>query len=136
MNNFSPKFVFLFAALADIVLVSVSGVDDLENKQISATRTPKMKPESNKRLRRTSKTGPMSRQWRHLGNRRHLRRQKRPQQGPMERPNGAPDADWRRKGSKHGSNRTPKRCQKRVEIRNPREVENRTPAAAGAQFSA
>ena len=35
-----------------------------------------MKPESRKWLRRMSKKGPMSQQWRHLGNRRHLRKQK------------------------------------------------------------
>ena len=49
---------------------------DLENEQISATRTPKMEPESSKWLRRTSKKGPMSQQWRRLGHRRHLRRQR------------------------------------------------------------
>ena len=109
---------------------------DLEHKQMRATPMPKMEPESSKSLRRTSKKKPMSQQWRHQGNRRNLRRQKRPQRGPMERPNGAPEADWRRKASKHGSNRAPKRCQKRVEIRDPGEVENRAPAAARAQFSA
>ena len=62
---------------------------DLENEQISATRTPKMEPECSKWLRRKSKKGPRSQQCRHLGNRRHLRRQKRPQRGPMGRPNGA-----------------------------------------------
>ena len=108
---------------------------DLDNEQISATRAPKMKPESSKWLRRTSKKRPMSQQWRHLGNRRHLRKHKRPQLGPMERPNGAPDAAWRRKGSEQGSNMGAKRCQKRVEIRNPGEVENRAPSAAGAQVS-
>ena len=108
---------------------------DLENEQISATRTPTMKPESSKWLRRTSKKGSMSQQWRHLGNRRHLRRHKRPQRGPMERPNGTRKADWRRKGSEKGFNMAPKRCQKRVEIRDPGKVENRAPAAAVAQFS-
>ena len=107
---------------------------DLENEQISATQTPKMEPECSKWLRRTSKKGPMSQQWRHLGNRRHLRRHKRPR-GPMERPNGAPDADWRRKESEQGSNMSAKRCQERVEIRDPGEVENRAPAAAKAQVS-
>ena len=57
---------------------------DLENEQISATRTPKMEPECSKWLRRTSKKGPMSQQWRHLGNGRHLKKQKRPQRGPWE----------------------------------------------------
>ena len=85
----------------------------LKNKQISATRTPKMEPESSKSFQRTNKKGPMSKQWRHLGNRRHLRKQKRPQRGPREKPNGAPEADWRRKASQHGSNRDPKRCQKK-----------------------
>ena len=98
---------------------------DLENEQISATRTPKMEPECSKWLRRKSKKGPRSQQCRHLGNRRHLRRQKRPQRGPMGRPNGAPGGDWRRKGSRHGSNKPPKRCQKNVEIGDPGEVENR-----------
>ena len=56
--------------------------------------------------------------------------------GAMERPNGAPNADWRRKASKHGSSMGAKRCQERVEIRDPGEVENRAPAAARAQFSA
>ena len=78
---------------------------DPENEQISGTRTPKMETEG-------SKWAPKNQQWRHLGDKRHLRKQKRPQRGPMERPNGAQDADWRRKASKHGSNRAPKRCQK------------------------
>ena len=105
------------------------------SKKIRATRMQKMEPESRKSLRRTSKKKPMSQQWRHLGNRRHLRRQERPQRGPMERPNGAPKAAWRRKASQRGSNRAPKRYQKRVEIRDPGEVENRALAAAGAQVS-
>ena len=57
---------------------------DLEHKQISAMRTPKMEPESSKWLRRTSKKGPMSQQWRHLGNGRHLRKHKRRQRGPWK----------------------------------------------------
>ena len=59
---------------------------DLENEQISATWTPKMEPESSKSLQRMSKKGIMSQQWRHLGNRRHLRRQKKLQRGPTEGP--------------------------------------------------
>ena len=70
-----------------------------------------MEPKSSKSLPRTSKKKPMSQKWRHLGNRRHLRTQKRPQRGPMERPNAAPEAAWRRKGSKHGETKPEERSE-------------------------
>ena len=106
---------------------------DLKNEQINATRTSKMEPESNKLLQRTSKKGPMSQQWRHLANRRHPRRQKMPQRGPTEGPNGAPDADWRRTASKHGSNMGPRKYQKRVQMLNNLKMElplQREPSSA------
>ena len=101
---------------------------DPRNKQISATETPTKEPENRKLLRRTSKKGPMSQQWCHRGDRRHVRRHKRPQQGPTAKPNEALSADWQRKGSENGSNLGAERCQKRVETRDPVEGENRAPA--------
>ena len=83
---------------------------DLDNEQISATRTPKMEPECSKWLRRTSKKGPRSRQCRHLGNRRYLRKQKRPQRVPMGRPNGPQVAI----GDEKEANMGPIRLQKGV----------------------
>lgn len=56
-------------------------------------------------------------------------------EAPTEGPNEAPDTDWRRKARKHGSNMNPKRYQKKVQMRDLGEVENRAPATAGAQFS-
>ena len=86
---------------------------------------------SSKWLRRISKKGPkkeqISQQWRHLGDRRHLRKQKRPQRGPMGRPNGPQVAIGDEKKANMG--------QKRVEIGDPGEVENRALAQMRAQFS-
>ena len=45
-----------------------------------------------------------------------------PATASLERPNGAPDANWQGTANEHG-------CQKRVQIEDPEEVENRAPAA-------
>ena len=93
---------------------------DLGNDQISATWTPKMEPESSQWLQRMSKKGPMSQQWRRLGNRRHLRRQKGPQRMPMEGPNKAQRTKSKPTWVQQGS----KKVSKKVQMRGPEKAEN------------
>ena len=110
---------------------------DLENDQISATWTPKMEPESSQWLRRMSKKGPMSQQWRRLGDRRHSRKQKGAQRMPMEGPNKAQKTKskptWAQQGSKKVSKQCPneRSCKKmKIELSPARELSSaheRTP---------
>ena len=79
---------------------------DLENDQISTTWTPKIELKNSKWRRRTSKKGPkkepMSQQWRHLGDRRHLGNNRDHSLIPWRRQMEPESSQWLRRMSKKG----------------------------------